>query len=56
MRYGFGLQEESVKLLGVLIDKDLNWEIHINNVLKKLLKLTTYYGDTGKNLILQLKK
>jgi hypothetical protein len=37
-RSGFGLQEESVKLLGIHIDEKLDWSIHIKNVAKKISK------------------
>jgi len=38
MRCGEGLQEESVKLLGILVDENLNWKHHINHVKKKISK------------------
>ena len=49
MRCGFGLQEESVKLLGVHIDEDLSWKVHVNNVVKKSVKQTICYGAMEKN-------
>jgi hypothetical protein len=48
MRCGSGLQEESVKLLGVHIDEDLNWKIHIKYINKKLVRVITSSGDTEK--------
>jgi hypothetical protein len=46
-RCGYGLQEESVKLLGVKIDENLDWKEHsINEVSKKKYQ---YYGDTERN-------
>jgi len=38
MRCGYGLQEESVKFLGLHIDENLDWTIHIKNVVKKIEK------------------
>jgi len=37
-RCGYGLQEESVKLLGIHIDEKLDWGIHIKSVEKKVSK------------------
>ena len=37
-RSGYGLQEESVKLLGIHIDENLDWSIHIKSVEKKISK------------------
>jgi hypothetical protein len=38
MRCGYGLQEEGVKLLGLLIDENLDWSLHIKSVIKKISK------------------
>ena len=38
MRCGYGLQEEGVKFLGVTIDENLDWKLHIKNVAKKIGK------------------
>jgi hypothetical protein len=38
MRCGYGEQEEGVKFLGVLIDENLDWKLHINNIKKKIGK------------------
>ncbi len=38
MRCGYGLQEEGVKFLGVIIDENLDWKLQINNVKKKIGK------------------
>jgi len=38
MRCGYGLQEESVKLLGLHIDENLDWSVHINSITKKIAK------------------
>ena len=37
-RCGYGLQEESVKLLGIHIDENLDWGVHIKSVEKKISK------------------
>ena len=37
-RCGYGLQEESVKLLGIHIDENLDWGVHIKSVEKKIGK------------------
>jgi len=38
MRCGYGLQEEGVKFLGVMIDENLDWKLQITNVKKKIGK------------------
>jgi hypothetical protein len=38
MRCGYGLQEEGVKFLGVIIDEDLDWRLQVNSVKKKISK------------------
>ncbi len=38
MRCGYGLQEEGVKFLGVIIDENLDWKLQISNVKKKIGK------------------
>ncbi len=38
MRCGYNLQEEGVKLLGVTIDENLDWKLHMNQVKKKISK------------------
>jgi len=37
-RSGYSLQEESVKLLGIEIDENLDWKQHIRSVIKKIGK------------------
>ena len=56
MRCGSGLQEESVKLLGVHIDEDLNWKVHINNIVKKISKANYLLWRHGKKLNTPTKK
>jgi len=36
---GYGLQDESVKLLGINIDENLDWKVH---------RLIIFYGDMEK--------
>jgi hypothetical protein len=31
-RCGYGLQEEGVKLLGIYIDKNLDWRVQLKNI------------------------
>jgi hypothetical protein len=38
MRCGYGLQEEGVKFLGVLIDENLDWKLQVTNIKKKISK------------------
>ena len=38
MRCGYGMQEEGVKFLGIIIDENLDWKLQINNVKKKIGK------------------
>jgi hypothetical protein len=38
MRCGYGLQEEGVKFLGVIIDENLDWKLQIANIKKKIGK------------------
>ena len=37
-RCGYNLQEEGVKLLGIIIDENLDWRLHIKSVEKKIAK------------------
>jgi len=34
MRCGYGLQEEGVKFLGIVIDENLDWKLQVKNVKK----------------------
>jgi hypothetical protein len=54
MRCGYGLQEESVKFLGLHIDENLDWAVHINNVIKKISK-GSYLLWRHKNLGIKTK-
>jgi hypothetical protein len=51
-RCGYGLQEESVCLLDLQIDENLDWKVHINKVEKKI----SFYGGIQIKLQLVLKK
>ena len=55
-RSGYGLQEESVKLLGVEIDENLDWKCHIQNVIKKISKGNYLLWRHRKKLSINLKK
>jgi len=46
MRCGYGLQEEGVKFLGVMIDENLDWKLQVSSVKKRLVKEIIYFGDT----------
>jgi hypothetical protein len=56
MRCGSGRQEESVKLLGVHIDEDLNWKIHIKYINKKISKGNYLLWRHRKKLNIDTKK
>jgi hypothetical protein len=56
MRCGNGLQEESVKLLGLHIDEDLSWKFHVNNVFKKISKGNYLLWRHRKKLNIETKK
>ncbi len=55
-RSGYGLQEESVKLLGLEIDKNLDWKVHIKSVTKKIGKGNYLLWRHNKKLSLSMKK
>jgi len=38
VRCGYGMQEEGVKFLGVMIDENLDWKLQISNIKKKIGK------------------
>ena len=56
MRCGYGLQEESVKLLGLNIDEDLSWKVHVNSVIKKIGKGNYLLWRHKKKLNIDTKK
>jgi len=37
-RCGYNLQEEGVKLLGIILDENLDWKLHVRHVTKKISK------------------
>ncbi len=49
-RSGYGLQEESVRMLGVEIDENLDWKIHTKKVEKKISKANYLLWRHGKKL------
>jgi len=51
MRCGYNLQEEGVKLLGIIIDENMDWKLQINQVKRKLAREIICYGDTRNNLL-----
>jgi hypothetical protein len=55
-RSGYGLQEESVKLLGVEIDENLDWKCHISSVIKKISKGNYILWRINKKLNIGMKK
>jgi len=55
MRCGYGLQEEGVKFLGLYVDENLDWKLHINNVTKKISK-GTYILWRHKKMNINIKK
>jgi len=50
------MQEEGVKLLGVLIDENLDWKLHINHVKKKIGKGNYLLWRHKKKLTINMKK
>lgn len=56
MRCGYGLQEESVRLLGLNIDEDLSWKVHVDGVRKKINKGNYLLWRHGKKLNVETKK
>ena len=55
-RCGYGLQEESVKLLGVKIDENLDWKEHIKEVSKKISKGNYLLWRHKKKLTMETRK
>ena len=55
-RCGYGLQEESVNLLGLQIDENLDWKVHIRKVEKKISKGNYLLWRHGKKMSIALKK
>ena len=55
-RCGYGLQEESVCLLGLQIDENLDWKIHLQKIEKKIAKGNYLLWRHGKKMNIKLKK
>jgi len=55
-RCGYDLQEECVKLLGIQIDENLDWGVHIKSVQKKISKGNYLLWRYRKELNLSSKK
>ncbi len=55
-RSGYGLQEESVKLLGVEVDENLDWKRHIKAVMNKISKGNYLLWRHGNKLSIPMKK
>jgi len=49
-RSGYGLQEESVRMLGVEIDENLDWKVHTKKVEKKINKTNYLLWRHGRKL------
>ena len=56
IRAGYGLQEESVEMLGVEIDENLDWKCYITAVTKKIGKGKYLIWRHGKILSINMKK
>jgi len=56
MRCGYGLQEEGVKFLGVLIDENLDWRLQCKNTKKKISKGNYLLWRYKNKLTLPMKK
>ena len=55
-RNGYELQEEGVKMLGVVVDENLDWKLHISCVNKKISKANYLLWRHKKSLKLETKK
>ena len=55
-RSGYGLQEESVKLLGMDIDKNLDWKCQVQAIIKKINKGSYLLWRHSRKLSLAMKK
>ncbi len=56
MRCGYGLQEEGVKFLGVVIDENLDWKLNIKSIKKKIGKGNYLLWRYNKRLTDNIKK
>ena len=55
-RNGYELQEEGVRMLGVVVDENLDWKLHISSVNKKISKANYLLWRHKKSLKLETKK
>ena len=55
-RSGYGLQEESVRMLGIEIDENLDWKCHVKAISKKISKGNYLLWRHGKKMSIELKK
>jgi len=55
-RCGYNLQEEGVKILGVTLDENLDWKLHVKNVTKKISKGNYLLWRYSKQLPISSKK
>jgi len=55
-RSGYGMQEESVKLLGVEIDENLDWKRQVQSIIKKINKGNYLLWRHGKKLSVNMQK
>ena len=56
MRCGYSLKEEGVKFLGVIIDENLDWKLHLNSIKKKIGKGNYLLWRYRKKLTIQMKR
>jgi hypothetical protein len=56
LRAGYGLQEESVKMLGVEIDENIDWKCQVNAVKKKIGKGNYLLWRHGKRIGTEIAK
>jgi len=56
MMCGYGLQEEGVKFLGVLIDENLDWKLQCKSIKKKISKGNYLLWRYKNKLTIPMKK
>ncbi len=56
VRCGYGLQEESVNLLGLQIDENIDWKVHVSKVEKKIAKGNYLLWRHGKKMNTEMQK
>ncbi len=55
-RCGYGLQEESVNLLGIQIDENIDWKVHVRKMEKKIAKGNYLLWRHGRKMNLETQK